>query len=59
MQDFQNWVSKQRVFLSISGGLATFPWDASDIDGLLEKADQRLLQSKRHGKNSITIGKDE
>ena len=45
--------------LSISGGLATFPWDASDIDGLLEKADQRLLQSKRHGKNSITIGKDE
>lgn len=45
--------------LSISGGLATFPWDASDIDGLLEKADQRLLQSKRHGKNSITIGQDE
>ena len=45
--------------LSISGGLATFPWDASDIDGLLEKADQRLFQSKRHGKNSITIGKDE
>lgn len=45
--------------LSISGGLATFPWDSSDLDGLLEKADQRLLQSKRHGKNSITIGKDD
>ena len=45
--------------LSISGGLATFPWDSADIDGLLEKADQRLLQSKRQGKNSITIGKDE
>ena len=45
--------------LSISGGLATFPWDSADIDGLLEKADQRLLQSKRHGKNSITIGKEE
>ena len=44
--------------LSISGGLATFPWDSSDIDGLLEKADQRLLQSKRQGKNSITIGRD-
>jgi diguanylate cyclase (GGDEF)-like protein len=45
--------------LSISGGLATFPWDSADIDGLLKKADQRLLQSKRHGKNSITIGKDD
>ncbi len=45
--------------LTISGGLATFPWDSTDIDGLLEKADQRLLQSKRHGKNSITIAKYE
>ncbi len=45
--------------LSISGGLATYPWDATDIDALLEKADQRLFQSKRHGKNSITIGKSD
>ena len=45
--------------LSISGGLATFPWDASDIDTLLERADQRLLKSKRLGKNSIAIGRDE
>ncbi|MBT4529764.1 MAG: GGDEF domain-containing protein [Phycisphaerae bacterium] len=45
--------------LSISGGLATYPWDSSEIDGILEKADQRLLKSKRLGKNSITIGKDE
>lgn len=45
--------------LSISGGLATFPWDASDVDGILEKADQRLYKSKRLGKNSITIGRDE
>jgi diguanylate cyclase (GGDEF)-like protein len=45
--------------LSISGGLATYPWDSTDIDGLLEKADQRLLQSKRLGKNSITIGKND
>ncbi|HIA72742.1 MAG TPA: GGDEF domain-containing protein [Phycisphaerales bacterium] len=45
--------------LSISGGLATFPWDAMDVDTLLLKADQRLLQSKRQGKNSITIGNKE
>jgi diguanylate cyclase (GGDEF)-like protein len=45
--------------LSISGGLATFPWYGMDIDSILLKADQRLLQSKRQGKNSITIGTEE
>jgi diguanylate cyclase (GGDEF)-like protein len=45
--------------LSISGGLSTFPWDGMDADSLLLKADQRLLQSKRQGKNSITIGQTE
>jgi diguanylate cyclase (GGDEF)-like protein len=45
--------------LSISGGLATFPWDGMDVEALLLKADQRLLQSKRQGKNSITIGQTE
>ena len=45
--------------LSISGGLATFPWDGMDVDSILIKADQRLLQSKRQGKNSIAIGHDE
>ncbi len=42
--------------LSISGGLATFPWDGTDADGLLRHADQLALQSKRKGKNVITIG---
>ncbi len=42
--------------LSISGGLATFPWDGVDVDTILQKADERLLQSKSQGKNSITIG---
>ncbi len=42
--------------LSISGGLATFPWDGMDVESILRKADQRLLQSKRQGKNNITIG---
>jgi diguanylate cyclase (GGDEF)-like protein len=44
--------------LTISGGLATFPWDGMDADSILLKADQRLLQSKRQGKNSITIGNE-
>ncbi len=44
--------------LSISGGLATFPWDGMDVESILLKADQRLLQSKRQGKNAITIGNE-
>jgi len=42
--------------LTISGGLATFPWDAGDADELIEVADQRACQSKRQGKNAITFG---
>lgn len=42
--------------LSISGGLATFPWDGSTPEQLLERADQRALESKRSGKNALTLG---
>jgi GGDEF domain-containing protein len=42
--------------LSISGGLATFPWDGTDALSLLRHADQLALQSKREGKNLITFG---
>ena len=42
--------------LSISAGLATFPWDGQDGATLLRLADERSLESKRNGKNSITFG---
>ncbi|MDG1899216.1 MAG: GGDEF domain-containing protein [Phycisphaerales bacterium] len=42
--------------LSISGGLASFPWDAQSGDELVHIADQRALESKRRGKNCLTIG---
>lgn len=45
--------------LTISGGLATFPWDGSSPEELLNLADQRALQSKRAGKNVITFGPDQ
>ena len=41
--------------LTISGGLATYPWDGSTRDELLKKADQALLAAKRHGKNRIFL----
>lgn len=42
--------------LTISGGLATFPWDGHDAASLLERADQLALTSKRQGKNVMTLG---
>ncbi len=42
--------------LTISGGLAAFPWDGHDAETLLEKADDLACASKRQGKNAITLG---
>lgn len=45
--------------LTISGGLATYPWDAATRDDLLRCADQALLAAKKAGKNRIfLIGQD-
>ncbi len=42
--------------LTISGGLASFPWDGRDGEQLLERADAMALSSKQQGKNVITFG---
>jgi len=42
--------------LTISGGLATYPWDGTDAESLLTRADELALLSKRQGKNVITLG---
>jgi len=41
--------------LTISGGLATFPWDATTSEDLLKRADEALLAAKRDGKNRIYV----
>ncbi len=46
--------------LTISGGLASFPRDGSDIEKLFREADNGLLEAKRSGKNRIyLVGKPE
>ncbi|NBC11270.1 MAG: diguanylate cyclase [Planctomycetes bacterium] len=42
--------------LTISGGLASYPWDGQTPDELLHKADTMAMQSKQQGKNAITLG---
>jgi len=46
---------RPRITITISGGLATFPWDGADADALLPKADMALLAAKRAGKNRIFV----
>ena len=42
--------------LTISGGLAVFPWNAQDAAGLIEAADKELMfGAKRAGRNSIHL----
>ncbi|MCG3132631.1 MAG: hypothetical protein FLDDKLPJ_03494 [Phycisphaerae bacterium] len=41
--------------LTISGGLASFPWDGGEVAALLHRADQALLEAKRLGKNRIVL----
>jgi len=53
--------SEQSIFghaqgrLSISGGLATYPWDATAPEDLIKKADQALIAAKKAGKNRIHL----
>jgi diguanylate cyclase (GGDEF)-like protein len=42
--------------LTISGGMATFPWDGRTVQQLLDRADELSMQSKNQGKNKITFG---
>ncbi|CAE7209219.1 pleD [Symbiodinium necroappetens] len=42
--------------LTISGGLATYPWDAYDAQELIERADHLAMVSKKQGKNVLTLG---
>jgi diguanylate cyclase (GGDEF)-like protein len=41
--------------LSISGGLATFPWDAQNVHDLMVVADGELMRAKSMGKNAIIL----
>jgi diguanylate cyclase (GGDEF)-like protein len=41
--------------LTISGGLVTFPWEASSAEDLIMQADRALLLAKQQGKNRIRL----
>jgi diguanylate cyclase (GGDEF)-like protein len=42
--------------VSLTAGMATYPWDAADAASLLDFADRLLREAKRQGKSFLTIG---
>jgi diguanylate cyclase (GGDEF)-like protein len=45
--------------ITVSGGVASFPDDASSAEELIRRADEGLYRSKAEGKNRITLAKGE
>lgn len=43
------------VFCTVSAGVATYPLSAADETELVERADDALYESKRRGRNRVTI----
>ncbi len=41
--------------VTVSGGVATFPDDAADLEQLIRRADEGLYRSKADGKNRVTL----
>jgi GGDEF domain-containing protein len=55
-QDFSGLGPSGKGCLTISGGLAVYPYDAQDVSKLIEAADQQLMfGAKRSGRNSIHL----
>ncbi len=53
--DIPNVTEKGGGKITISGGLATYPWDGNTRVELLKKADDALLAAKRAGKNRVFV----
>lgn len=55
-QDFSGLGPGGQGVLTISGGLAVYPYDANDVGGLIDAADRALMfGAKQAGKNSIVL----
>jgi diguanylate cyclase (GGDEF)-like protein/PAS domain S-box-containing protein len=48
-------ISEEKVYISASIGIASFPHDAKHMDDLLSKSDQAMYQAKTLGKNRYAL----
>jgi GGDEF domain-containing protein len=55
-QDFPGLGPGGKGILTISGGLAVYPWDAQNAEDLMSEADKKLMfGAKRSGRNTIHL----
>ena len=45
----------KKIYVGASVGVALFPTDATDVDGLLKNADIAMYQAKQAGKNTVRV----
>jgi diguanylate cyclase (GGDEF)-like protein len=55
---FEHRASQPGGAVTISGGVATWPEDAADVDSLLEAADNALYAAKNAGRNRVVAASD-
>jgi two-component system, cell cycle response regulator len=53
--EFKSLGPKAKGTLTISGGMACYPWDGGSVEELLAAADKALLAAKASGKNNIYL----
>ncbi|HYA12678.1 MAG TPA: GGDEF domain-containing protein [Thermodesulfovibrionales bacterium] len=51
---FNHREKQQSGYVSISGGVATFPVDGNSFNAVIKHADEALYESKRSGRNKVT-----
>jgi diguanylate cyclase (GGDEF)-like protein len=58
VEEAQFFINGERVPITISLGISTFPADATEKKMLIERADQALYYAKEHGRNRICLFRD-
>ncbi|MFZ3372112.1 MAG: GGDEF domain-containing protein, partial [Desulfitobacteriaceae bacterium] len=58
MERLKEELSLDKYGLGVSIGVAEFPTEARDYEGLYRLADQRLYEGKNNGKGKIVTGKE-
>ncbi len=51
-------VEKTSISITVSGGLAIYPYDGKNLDILIESADKALYFSKEKGKNQLSLSEE-
>lgn len=55
IEQYNFYFNDQNIKITISGGISSYPEDATGIERLIELADQKLYKAKQSGRNRIEI----